>query len=139
MFPFWSYQVPLQWLVWFLPSFSTSSISISRSLYLPSFSNSLAEILLSDGTHIYELRHYVLFIFDYYIWSVSLYCSVSSNGEITENGHLWGIHKKQRFVLIPLVGCFNSIMVTHFPVYILSNTIVSVCILIWGKNSAPWD
>ena len=30
-------------------------------------------------------------------------------------------------------------MVTDFPVYVLSNTIVSVCILIWGKNSAPCD
>ena len=30
-------------------------------------------------------------------------------------------------------------MVTDFPVYIFSNTIVSVCILIWGKYSAPWD
>ena len=30
-------------------------------------------------------------------------------------------------------------MVTDFPVYILSNTIVSVCILIWGLNSEPWD
>ena len=30
-------------------------------------------------------------------------------------------------------------MVTDFPGYILSNTIVSVCILIWGKSSAPRD
>ena len=30
-------------------------------------------------------------------------------------------------------------MVTDFAVYILPNTIVSVCILIWGKNSAPLD
>ena len=28
-------------------------------------------------------------------------------------------------------------MVTDFPVYILTNTIVSLCILIWCKNSAP--
>ena len=40
--------------------------------------------------------------------------------------------------LIPFVGFFN-IMVTDFPVCILSSTIVSVCILIWGKNSAPGD
>ena len=30
-------------------------------------------------------------------------------------------------------------MVTDFTVYILSNTCVSVCILIWGNNSAPCD
>ena len=42
-------------------------------------------------------------------------------------------------MLMPFVRCFNIIMVTDFPVYILSNAIASVCILIWGKNSAPWD
>ena len=42
-------------------------------------------------------------------------------------------------MLIPFVRCFNIIMVTDFPVNILSNTIVSIYILIWGKNSAPWD
>ena len=30
-------------------------------------------------------------------------------------------------------------MVTDVPVYVLPNTIVPVFILIWGKNSAPWD
>ena len=78
-------------------------------------------------------------MFDYYIWSVSLYCSVSSNGEIPENSHFWGIHNRQRFVLIPFVESFNITEVTDFPVYMLSNTIFSVCILIWDKNSTPWD
>ena len=42
-------------------------------------------------------------------------------------------------MLIPLVGCFSIILATDFPVHILSSTIVPVCILIWGKNSAPRD
>ena len=40
-------------------------------------------------------------------------------------------------MLIPFAGCFNIIMVTDVPVYVLPNTIVPVFILIWGKNSAP--
>ena len=44
------------------------------------FANSLAEILLSDIGRIYQLKRFVLFMFDnYYIWPVSLYCYVSSN------------------------------------------------------------
>ena len=85
------------------------------------------------------MTRFVLFMFDYYICSVSSYCSVSSNEYIPENGHLLGIHNRQRFVLIPFVGCFDIIIVTDFPVYILSNTILPVCILIWDKNVAPWD
>ena len=73
-------------------------------------------------------------MFDYCIWPVSLYCYVSSNGEVPENGHLSGIHN--RYMLIPFVRCFNIIMVTDSPVYILFNTVASVCILILGKNSA---
>ena len=42
-------------------------------------------------------------------------------------------------MLTPVVRCFNIIMVTDFQLYILSNKILSVCILIWGKKSAPWD
>ena len=42
-------------------------------------------------------------------------------------------------MLIPSTGCFNIIMVTDVPAYVLPNTIVPVFILIWGKNSAPWD
>ena len=37
-------------------------------------------------------------------------------------------------MLIALVGCFSIKMATEFPVHILTNTIVSVCILIWGKK-----
>ena len=40
-------------------------------------------------------------------------------------------------MLIPFVGCLNMIMATDFLVYILSKTVVSACMLILGKNSAP--
>lgn len=42
-------------------------------------------------------------------------------------------------MLIPFVTCFSVIMVTDFPVYVLYNTIVSVSVLILGKNSAALD
>ena len=42
-------------------------------------------------------------------------------------------------MLIPSAGCFNIIMVTDVPAYVLVNTIVPVFILLWGKNSAPCD
>ena len=64
----------------FIFIFHILAISISRFLYLQSFANSLAEILLSDIGRIYQLKRFVLFMFDnYYIWPVSLYCYVSSN------------------------------------------------------------
>ena len=103
--------------------FHIFTISISRSLYLLSFLNSVAE---RWHTHIYKLTRFALFMFDYYIWPVSLYYSVSSNGEVSENGGFWSIHNRKRFMFIPFVTCFNIIMVTDFPVYILSNTIMSV-------------
>ena len=40
-------------------------------------------------------------------------------------------------MLIPFARYFNIIMVTDFPVHILTITILFVCILIWGENSAP--
>ena len=42
-------------------------------------------------------------------------------------------------MLIPFAGCFNIIIVTDVPAYVLPNTILPVFILIWDKNSAPWD
>ena len=42
-------------------------------------------------------------------------------------------------MLIPLVGCFIIIMAISFPVYVLSNAIAFVCIVIWGENCAPRD
>ena len=71
--------------------FRILAISISRSLYLLSFSNSLAEIL---HAHIYHLTRFALFMFDYYIGPVSLYFSVSYNGKIQANRHFQGIHNR---------------------------------------------
>ena len=42
-------------------------------------------------------------------------------------------------MLISFAGCFNVIMVTDFPVYVLPNMTVPVFILISDKNSAPCD
>ena len=42
-------------------------------------------------------------------------------------------------MLIPFIGCFNTMVVTDFSVHILSNAILSICVVIWVKNSEPWD
>ena len=65
-------------------------------------------------------------MFDFYICTVSLYFSVSSNGEVPKNGDFWDIHNRKPFMLTPFIGSFNIIMVLDFPVYLLSSTIVSV-------------
>ena len=107
-----------------------------RSKFLKLFSRKIA---MWWHTHIYQLALFVLFMFDYYNWPVSLYCSVSSNGEVPENDHFWGIHDRWKFMFIPFVGCFNIIMARDFPVHILSDTVVPICILIRGNNSATWE
>ena len=54
-------------------------------------------------THIYQLTRYVLFMFDYYIWPVRLYCSVSSTGEVSENGHFGGIQTIIVIIIIIII------------------------------------
>ena len=68
-------------------------ISISRSLSLLSFANTLAELLLSDGTLI-SINWNVLFCLCLITISGLLACSISSNGKIPEDGYLWGIHNR---------------------------------------------
>ena len=68
-------------------------------------------------------------------WIYTFKSSYHSNNTLFDTG----IHSRQRFMLIPFVGCLIIIMAINFPVHVLSNTIAFVCLVIWGENCAPWD
>ena len=60
-----------------VPVFHIQAISISKSLYLKSFSTTLTDVFLSDGTAISMIWHF--WFSDYDIWFISRYFPISMN------------------------------------------------------------
>ena len=103
-------------------------ISIFRSLYLLSLSNSFTARFLSLGTLISISKH------DFSVrsfGSIRIYWEVPQNGDVFMLNYIWWM------VLIPVCSFHvNSIVIADAPVKVLAYTVMALYILRWSQHRA---
>lgn len=104
--------------------------SVSRILYLFSFTKTFADMFLSLGI---TWPNFFCFVSGNHFQAIFLYCLIYFYKKISEYGNICSLNYKFRIMFILVFSCFYPVAMTDIPIQILTYPIMTVSGLIGCK------